>query len=119
MAGVVQPVEIDICRKRGDTEPVVITVKDASGTVIDVSGWSFRLAVDPEPDPTGSANNLFLLVGSFVTDGTDGQVTFDPSPAEMDQTPDTYFYDIERIDGAGKVRTIAEGKFIIEQDVTK
>lgn len=114
-----KPQETELCRSRGDTEPMVFTIKDGDGNVIDVSGWSFLFTVDPAPDPTTTANNLFQLTGSFVTDGTDGQVQFEPSAVEMDQTPDTYFYDLQRTDGAGKIRTLMKGSFIVLPDITK
>jgi len=113
-----KPQDTDLCRSRGDTEPLVITIKK-DGTAIDVSGWSFKFTVDPSSDPTVDTANLFQLTGTFVTDGTDGQVQFSPSAVQMDITPDIYFYDIERTDGAGKIRTIMSGQFEVLQDITK
>jgi hypothetical protein len=115
---VAEPVEINLCRRRGDTFADEFTIKDAAGAVIDISGFSFLLTVDPSPNPTDSGNNLFQLTGS-LTDPTNGVVQFAPSAVQSDQTPSVYFYDIQMTDGGGAIRTIAVGEYEIFQDVTK
>jgi hypothetical protein len=112
------PPTIDICRSRGDTYPFVFTIKDSSGVPIDITGFSFSLAVDPNPDPSTSANNLFVLAGTII-DGPNGRVQFSLSGAQSDQQPQTAYYDLQMTDGTGAKRTVAQGEFRFEQDVTK
>ena len=114
----VTPQQLDLCRSRGDTFPMQFTVKREDGTVVDVTGIDFLMTVDPDPDPIVSGNNLFQLVG-VVTNGPAGIVRFTPSNAQMDQDPDTYFYDIQMTDTGGTIRTVSAGKFKIVQDITK
>lgn len=118
MACVAEPVVIELCRKRGDTFPDQFTLKDAAGVVIDITGFSFLLTVDPSPTPSDALGNLFQLTGT-ITDAANGVVEFAPSAVQSDQTPSTYFYDIQWTDGAGAIRTIIVGEYIITQDITK
>ena len=112
------PVAIDLCITRGDTTPWTFTVKDSAGAVVDITGFTYLLTVDPSDEPTGSGNNLFQLTGTVAV-GTDGVVQFQLSVSLSNQTPDEYFYDLQQTDGALKVRTIANGGFEFKQDITK
>ena len=118
MACLAEPVTIELCRRRGDTFVDKFIVKDAAGVVVNITGFSFLLTVDPSPTPTTSGNNLFQLTG-VITDAVNGAVEFGPSAGQANQTPSTYFYDIQQIDAGGALRTIAIGTYIFEQDVTK
>lgn len=110
--------EIDICRTRGDTFPLDYTLRDDQGTAIDITTFSFKLTVDPSPDPTDASTNLFQLVATIV-DGVNGRFQFPITTVQADQAPETYFYDLQMIDGGGNIRTIAKGKFTFTQDITK
>jgi len=112
------PADLDLTRVRGDTFPMVFTIKDSSGAAVNISGFSFKLTVDPEKNPTSADNNLFQLTGT-ITDGPGGEVSFSPTALQADQPPNTYFYDIEMVDGASAIRTIAKGKFVVTQDIPK
>lgn len=107
---------MDIERKRGDTYPIEIVV-NADGAPLNVTGTSLILTVDPEKAPLTAAANLFQLNG-VVTDGPNGRVAFTPTPVQMDHVGKFYF-DIQMTDGTGAKRTVAEGKFIFTQDITK
>lgn len=112
------PTVIDITRKRNDTFALVFNLKDADGAVIDITGFTYRLSVDINPDPDTDDDQVFQIVGS-VDDGPNGVVSFTPSAANANQLPDTYFYDVQQVDGASAVRTVAEGKWIVKEDITK
>jgi hypothetical protein len=107
---------MDIERKRGDTWPIEITV-NADSVPLDVTGTSFILTVDPSKAPTSNTTNLFQLNG-VVTNGPNGRVAFTPTPSQVDRVG-KFFYDIQMTDGTGAKRTVAEGKFILTQDITK
>ena len=107
-----------ICRYRGDTYPWTFTIKESDGAVINITGFGFRLTVDPDEDPADAANNLFELTG-IVTDGPNGIVQFGMDATEADQVPDSYFYDLEWVDTDSKIRTIAKSIFEFKQDVSK
>ncbi len=107
-----------ITRKRGDTYAETITVTDTAGTAINITGYTFKLTVDPEKAPLTAANNLFSITGTILSP-TAGTVEFAPSALQADQAPGTYYFDIQLIDGAGRIRTIALDKWIIQQDISK
>ena len=112
------PSSVDLCFTRADTVPFTFTLVDEDGSPIDITGSTFILTVDPEPDPVDASANLFTVPG-VITDGPGGVVQFTPSSVDLDQTPDTYFYDVEWTDAGSNIRTIVNGEFEIRQDISK
>lgn len=109
---------LNLCFQRGDTVRWTFAVKTAAGAVVDITGCSFKLTVDPSSEPDSATNNLFQLTGT-ITDAPNGIVRFGMSALQANQTPGTYFYDLEMTDSGNLIRTIAKGEFVIEQDITK
>lgn len=111
---------IPLYRKRGDDYPMEFTLFDDEDPMepVNILGFTFKLAVDPSDCPLDATNNVLNLTGSIVNDAL-GIFQFNPSVAEMNITPDTYYYEVAIVDGAGNNRTIVKSKFIIEQDVVK
>ncbi len=107
---------LNILRQRGDTLPFNFEV-DEDGSDKDITGITFLMTIDPSPAPANSANNLFQLTESILV-ALEGKFQFTPSAANMDQLPDTYYYDVQMTEGAA-ISTIVKGKFTIEQDITK
>lgn len=113
------PLVIDFCLSRGDSVAFTFTLKTGNPALaIDITGSTFLLTVDPEPNPADAVNNLFQLAGT-LTNPTGGVVQFQPTPVDLDQTPGVYFHDVQWTDSSGAIRTIAAGEFEIQQDVTK
>ena len=109
----------DLTRKRGDSFGDEFAATSAStGLVIDITGYTFVLTVDPSSKPTGAGNNLFSVVGS-ITDAVNGQVEFVPTAVQTDITPGRYYYDVQMTDTATRIRTIDSGKYEITQDISK
>lgn len=111
---------IDLERRRHDTYPDGFTITDPNNddNPVNVSGFVFRLTVNSERKPVNQDNEVFQILGS-ITDGPNGKVEFAPSDAQSDQTPGTYYYDIQMIDGSSRRRTVAYGKYKFIQDITK
>lgn len=110
---------VAITRKRGDTYADEITVKSkATGLPIDITGYTFIMTLDPEKAPATAANNLYALTGAII-DAPTGRVGFAPSALQADQPPNTYYYDVQMVDGAGRKRTILLDKYKYEQDIGK
>lgn len=106
----------DIVRKRGDSFPIQWQVKE-NGVAMNITGAVFRLTVDAQPNPVNATTQKFQVSG-IITDAAQGKVEFRPGVSNMDQTPDTYYYDLQMFHNTYIV-TLAKGKFIIEQDITK
>lgn len=108
----------DITRKRGDTYADEFIIKSkATGKPLNLSGYSFTMTLDPSKTPADGSTKLYQLVGTIV-DAAAGRVEFAPNATQAN-TVGAYFYDVQMIDGAGRVRTIASGKYKYEQDITK
>lgn len=110
---------VAITRKRGDTYADELVIKSAKTKLpINITGYLFTMTLDPEKAPVGAANNLYSLTGVIV-DAAAGRVEFAPTALQADQLPDTYYYDVQMIDGVGRKRTVALDKYKYEQDITK
>lgn len=109
---------INITRTRGDTFPFVILVKDSAGAAIDITSYTFALSVDPSEAPTDALANIINLAGTIDGAATLGRVMF-TLDGTMANNLGEFFYDIQQVDDGGKLRTIARGDFIFEQDITK
>ena len=113
-----KPTRVNIKRKRGDTSAIVFVVKDPeTRAVVDISIWSgFLLTVDPSKEPTDALANVFQSTGALLTDGTDGKIRFFPPGTSA---IGNFYYDAQATDNDTKITTIAEGSYIIKQDITK
>ena len=120
MAGIDQTKDEDktICWGRGDSSAKGFTVKDSDEVAINITGFTFKLTVNSEKDPTDTTNQKFTVVGA-ITDAPNGKVAFSPTTANTDIEPGTYFYDIEQTDGGAAISTLIIGKCIIIQDISK
>lgn len=107
-----------ICWGRGDSDAKGFIIEDSLGVAVDITGFSFKLTVNTEKDPTDQVNEQFSITG-VITDATNGKVSFAPSTTDTDITPQTYFYDIEQTDGSGAIKTLIVAKALIVQDITK
>ena len=106
-----------ICWGRGDSSAKGFIIQDSAGVAIDITGFTFKLTVNSEKDPSDATNEKFSIVGA-ITDAPNGKVAFSPTVTDTDITPDTYFYDIEQTAG-GAISTLIIGKALIIQDITK
>ncbi len=111
--------QVDICRVRGDTFPFRFAIKDDAGAAVDITGATFVLTVDPAEDPAGSGSNLFANTPTIVAPASQGLIEVALTAPQAGQTPGDYFYDVQMLDAAGKIRTIARGKWQVSQDITK
>ena len=111
-----------ISRKRGDTVPDVILVKDqATGLPLaSPDTYEFKLTVNTLRNPSAGEPGLqvYSVVGAVIDIPT-ARVQFAWTDLLADQAPGTYFYDIQQKDPGGKIKTIAKNKYKFYQDITK
>lgn len=109
---------VDITRKRGDTRRMVFTIKDHDTKLpIDISAWTaFLMTVDPVKKPLDNAANIGQMTGTLLTDGSDGKVYFVP-PGTWDVGK--FYHDAQAVDSNSEKTTFVEGKYVLEQDITK
>jgi hypothetical protein len=108
----------DLVRKRGDTyaDEFQLT-SETTGALIDITGYTFLLTIDPEKSPVDDTNNLYQLTGSITVAAT-GLVEFAPSAVQTDLLG-SYYFDAQLTSPAGRIRTFDSGKYKFVQDITK
>lgn len=106
----------NIERRRGDTYPIVFIIK-SKNKPIPIDNWSnFRMAIVTEQRPEDDTGEVVELVGSLLSDGSDGKVKFNvPSSVPAG----SFYYDAQGTDSGGFIVTFSEGKIKILQDRTK
>lgn len=109
---------LSIERFRGDTYGNIFKITDSNGDPIDITGYTFKLTVNSQKDPTDTLTQLFQLTGTLVSPSL-GTVKFAPNGTQANQDPGTYFFDIQMTDGTGAIQTVALGKYVFLQDITK
>lgn len=117
----------EICRFRGDTQPVVLSVKDRANVVLDsgtagqitsvrdVTNDTYVLTVDSVENPADNTTQVFQVSGVII-DGPNGQVEFQITSTEADIPAATYFYSIRQT-VAGNTTTVAKGAYIIQENI--
>jgi hypothetical protein len=108
----------EICWGRGDSDAKGFVIQDSNGVAVDITGFSFKMTVNSERDPTDQVNEQFTIVG-VIGVATDGTVSFAPTTTDTNITPGIYFYDIEQTDVSSRIKTIIKGRVKIIQDITK
>lgn len=112
--------------ERGSTFQLTVTYKDASGTVVNLTGWTFRMQVR---ESQNAATTVLTSEGGSPTIAIDetnkatGVLVFSVTPtnttAISPSTLTTAYYDIEiQKTSTGEVRRILQGKLNISPEIT-
>lgn len=108
----------DFTRKRGDTyADEIIVTSTTTGLPINITGYTFKMTVDPSKAPIDATANLYQLTGTIL-DAAAGRVEFAPTAMQADHVG-VFYHDVQMIDVAGRIRTIDSGKYTYTQDITK
>jgi len=124
---------VNITCRRGDTFSLTLTLKDSSGTAIQLSALGYEFLMEVRDELTSvSTSEKSIIIGSpgvgrvsdtglsftFTTDDT-GNVTITASAESMRSVPaGSYVYDLQQIVG-GVHTTIIDGSFVVNEDVSK
>lgn len=101
---------------RGDTEVVVITMKDVAGIPINITGRTYSAQVRTTRD-AGSVAASFTCVITNVVSG--GEVTCTMSAVSSAALPaGKYYWDFQE-NNAGVISTILAGSVTVLADVTR
>lgn len=108
---------LKINKKRGDTRRHTFLVKDASGVVVDISGWTnFVMDITSDKDPADATTLEESIIGVLTTTGTDGRVSFTPAGT---LSVAKHYYDCQALDANSEKVTFAEGEYVVDQDRAK
>lgn len=111
--------------ERGSTFQLTVTYKDASGSVVNLTGWTYRMQVRES-----SSGSLILTseggsptIAIDETNKATGVLVFSVTPANTTaispSTLTTAYYDIEiQKTSTGEVRRILQGKLNISPEIT-
>lgn len=109
----------DIVINQGASFRVQPVLRDAAGTLIDLSGADARMQIRRSV-AYGGSSLASLTVGSGITlGGAAGTITIDLTPAQTSALPPgAHVYDLELVDSAGSVFRILEGAATVRREVT-
>ncbi len=107
-----------IVRRRGDTLPVQVCVKDLVGAIEDIDNSTFVLTVGTEPYPATIGTSIFEVEGVINGPSTDGLVDF-AIEGGNELHVGFYYFDVEMVDSTGITDTILYGWYEVKQDKTK
>ena len=129
--------KLDIIVKRGDSMNITLKFTESNGTATDITGYTFAMSVKDkrvQKSRTAGINAPVIYEGTLLSSATstdagsqinisdvttpNNEVTFTVGAATMATIdPGTYVYDIQ-YNNSGEVRTVLEGLFIVNPDVS-
>jgi len=109
---------LDITCRKGDTFELIITIKDANGTALDLTTYAdFEMDVRPTDEDTGTP--ILTFTNSDFTATAQGILTATKSFTDMGAVESgTFVYDLQATDGSSVRTTWFYGLFTIIDDVT-
>ena len=109
---------LDITCRKGDTFELIITIKDANGTALDLTTYAdFEMDVRPTDEDTGTP--ILTFTNSDFAATASGILTATKSFTDMAAVESgTFVYDLQATDGSSVRTTWFYGLFTIIDDVT-
>lgn len=97
-----------------------LTLKEDSGELIDLSGYTARMQVRANRDATSILISLTTENARIELGGTAGTVLLKLTPTETDGlAAGAYVYDLELVSATGDVQRLLEGRFVVSRNVTR
>ena len=107
---------------RGDDWTIKLTLSD-SGSPLNITGYTYWFTLKDsidDADPGALQVSITPSVSGSPTEASQGIVYITAAKALTDTvTPATYNYDVQQVDGTGKVQTLLIGKVKVVKDVTR
>lgn len=111
----------DITIEQGADFVEVWTWKDENGSPVNLTGYSARMMVRKKVEDASPILDCTTANNRIVLGGTAGTITFavPASVTALLPTVANAVYDLELVDGAGRVRRLVEGECRITREVTR
>jgi hypothetical protein len=104
---------------QGATFSLVLTYKDSSGALVNLTGYTARMAVRTVPAADTVALSLTTENGRVTLGGAAGTITLNVAAADMVNVDDgQYVYDLELVQGVTVTRLVM-GTFLVRPEVTR
>jgi hypothetical protein len=110
--------QVDLERKRGDTFPYKVKLVDEDYKDYNITNCTFQMSIHTERDPVDTSTQV-ALVNGVIVDTKPAIVGFPFNSTQADQTPGTYYYDIQMTDEYGYTLTFQDGAIVFVQDKVK
>lgn len=108
------PSNYDLVLYRGDYFPMTVTLKDANGTALNLTGYTAKAQIK-----TGFTDTLPYNFTTTI-DAANGKVTLILTSAVSETIPGgSYIWDFQVTDGSGNVRTYLAGDVTVYDEVTR
>jgi hypothetical protein len=114
---------------QGATFSLVITVKDSTSTVQNLTSYTARMQMRSSYDSGAATETLTTSNGEITIIPAEGNVIIELAASRTANVPvnlsngkppkSTYVYDLELIDGAGKVSKLLYGDIHVYGEVTR
>lgn len=108
-----------ITYRQGTDAAISLTVKDATNTPIDVSGWVIRMVARPNYSAPTAIIDLSTPNGAIVISGSTITINFaqDCVKAFIREQSLVGVYQVEATDLAGKKQVLLDGAFTVLKDL--
>ncbi len=105
--------------EQGATFGQTLTLKDSTGTLINLTGFTGAMSLKESPTATDTILSLTTSNGRMSINGAEGTVTLSISATDTaGLEPDDGVFDIEITSGAAVVTRLIEGTYSIRRNIT-
>lgn len=105
---------------RGDSRAITVTVLDANGAAINLTGGKLFFTLSGSSSPDDDSGALISKTMTSFTNPTQGIHTFSLASSDTNTIlPGEYNYDVQFVDGAGNVTSKQQDTFEIIADITR
>lgn len=101
----------------GDDKSFNLTIRDAQGNPLDITGWTVFVTVKEDTSET-DANALISKDITSHDDPSAGKTSFTFTSSETDGITGTKEYDVQTKDTANDISTVLRGEVTFSSDVT-
>jgi len=114
---------LNLVIEQGVTFGMTITVKDSTGTVINITGYTFRGSIKESAQDTAAVKAFTCTItdavnGVFTVGLTDTETAALPATGDTYDEYSEYVYDIEMEDSGGVVTRLLNGAVSVSPEVT-
>lgn len=103
----------------GDSKTLEVTVKDADGVVVDITGATIRWSLARSVNSTPALLQKAVGSGITITDGPNGRFDVALANADTETLSDAYYHEAEVILLDGTIATVVSGAVTIKRTLIK
>ena len=105
--------------RKGDTRTIEVTVKDSTGTVVNLTGGTLYFTVNATKIPTDDTSAAIAKTVSSFDAPTTGVQNITLSSSDTDITPGKYYYDAQFVTSGGVVMSTKQSVLTVLPDTTQ